>query len=258
MRSSQHIQHRWCRANKTQSAAAHDKYSIKSSEAGPSFLNSRRPCHHVFRFSKNQNAAKTPMILSDPKQWDNAAAEYNNAVGKSSRLGAARLITLANELHSLSSSNARAIDHGAGTGSFTHLLSDAFPSLPILSTDISPGILGQLKSIADSTGKENITTQVVDMASPAGGAAAEGSFSHVFSTMAIQVLPDTADEGTLDKWASLLAPGGVIAFGVWDFDEKCGPNIIWAEAAQALDSSYESLPMLPQGIGAGEPILKTG
>ncbi|EPE25358.1 S-adenosyl-L-methionine-dependent methyltransferase [Glarea lozoyensis ATCC 20868] len=196
---------------------------------------------------------------SDPNKWDDAAAEYNEAVGRSSRLGAAHLITLADALHPISSvSNARAIDLGAGTGSLTHLLSAAFPSLPILATDISPGMLEELMTIADLTRNQSITTQVADMASPVGGAVTEGSFSHVFSTMAIQVLPEPAGEGTLKKWSSLLAPRGIVAIGMWDFDENCGPHTLWAEAATAVDPSYRNPSLLPPRHWYGRAQLEKG
>lgn len=88
----------------------------------------------------------------DPKSWDSAAAEYDNAVGRSSRNGASRLIKLADTLHPLSTPSARAIDLGAGTGSLTHLLAAAHPSLPILATDISPSMLEQLMAL-NTTGR---------------------------------------------------------------------------------------------------------
>jgi methylase of polypeptide subunit release factors len=90
--------------------------------------------------------AYTSSEWTDPKIWDIAGAQYENVVARSSKIGAARLITLANDLHPLSSPNARAIDLGAGTGSLTYTLAAAYPSLPILVTDITPGMLEQLIS----------------------------------------------------------------------------------------------------------------
>jgi len=204
--------------------------------------------------SSETSSSKSKWI--DPNKWDKAAAQYNDAVGRSSKIAATRLIALAEELHPLSTPNARAIDLGAGTGSLTHLLAAQYPALPILATDISPGMLGQLISL-NTTG-ENITTQAVDMAAPIGGAAAEASFSHVFSTMALQTLPEPRGEGTLAQWARLLAPGGIVAIGMWDFDEKCGPNVIWDEAARAVDLGYVSPPLLPPRHWTGRAQLEEG
>ena len=195
--------------------------------------------------------------LPDPGKWDNAAAQYNDAVGRSSRLGAARLIALAETLDPpLSAPDARAIDLGAGTGSLTHQLAARYPELAILATDISPRMLEQLMSSTPTTHK--ITTQIADMAAPVGGAAGEREFSHVFSTMAIQVLPDPAGEGTLAQWERLLVPGGIIAIGIWDYDENCGPHALWADAAKAVDPDYVNPPLLPPRHWTGCAQLEQG
>ncbi|KAG9235553.1 S-adenosyl-L-methionine-dependent methyltransferase [Amylocarpus encephaloides] len=193
---------------------------------------------------------------SEPTQWDSAAAQYNDAVGRSSRIGATRLIAMADSLSPLSAADAHAIDLGAGTGSLTHQLASSFPAVPILATDISPGMLEQLMALNVRGSK--ITTQVADMAAPVGGEAAEGAFSHVFSTMAIQVLPEPASEGTLAQWSRLLKPDGVIAIAIWDFDEDCGPHAIWNDACRAVDPSYVPPPQLPPRSWTGCSQLEEG
>lgn len=84
---------------------------------------------------------------TDPKTWDKAVSQYEDAVTRSSKRGAERLLTLANEVHPLSEPLTKAIDLGAGTGSLTYLLAAAYPSVPILATDISPGMVKQLMSL---------------------------------------------------------------------------------------------------------------
>ncbi|TVY54103.1 Malonyl-[acyl-carrier protein] O-methyltransferase [Lachnellula cervina] len=193
--------------------------------------------------------------VSDPNSWDTAAAQYNDAVGHSSRLGAIQLISLTETLEPpLSAPSARVIDLGAGTGSLTYQLAERYPELPILATDISPSMLDQLMVNATA----NITTQVADMRAPVVGAAAEGSFSHVFSTMAIQLLPDPAANGTLAEWARLLIPDGIVAIGVWDFDQNCGPHALWAEAAVAVDPTYVNPPLVVPGHWNGLAQLEDG
>ncbi|KAL9044241.1 MAG: hypothetical protein Q9214_002606 [Letrouitia sp. 1 TL-2023] len=195
-------------------------------------------------------------VWSDATRWDNTAAQYDDAVGRSSRAAAAHLITLADALHPFSVPSARAIDLGAGTGSLTHQLAAYAPTLPILATDISPGMLDKLMSLRSNPATSNISIQVTDMAAPVG--AAEAAFSHVFSTMAIQILPAPDETGTLAQWARLLTPDGIVAIGMWDFDENCGPHALWAEAAVAVDPCYVNPPLLPPRHWTGCAQLRAG
>lgn len=102
------------------------------------------------------------------------------------------------------------------------------------------------------------TSNVSDMATPVGGGAAEAAFSHVSSTMAIHVLPAPDETGTLAQWARLLAPDGIVAMGMWDFDENYGPHALWAEAAVAVDSRYVNPPLLPSRHWTGCAQLRAG
>ncbi|KAL8993187.1 MAG: hypothetical protein Q9169_006531 [Polycauliona sp. 2 TL-2023] len=205
---------------------------------------------------------------SDSDNWDAAATQYNDAVGRSSRLVANRLITLANSLLALSSPSARAIDLGAGTGSLTHQLAASYPALPILATDISVAMLEQLMATRADPGSDTVRTSVMDMANPFAANRStldgetsnitEGSFSHVFSTMAIQVLPAPDETGVLEQWARLLTADGVLAIAMWDFDENCGPHALWAEAAVSVNPTYRNPPILPPQHWTGLAQLKRG
>jgi len=195
--------------------------------------------------------------FSDPTKWDIHADKYNDAAGKSSSRGIDHLISLVETLDPpLSAPDARAIDLGAGTGTLSFKLSKKYPKLPILATDISPGMLEQI--MASPLLVPTITTQVADMRAPIGGAAIEGSFSHVFSTMAIQILPDPAGNGTLAEWARLLKADGIVAIAVWELDQKCGPHTLWAEAATAADPTYVNPPFLNPDQWLGLSQLEEG
>ncbi|KAH6672059.1 S-adenosyl-L-methionine-dependent methyltransferase [Halenospora varia] len=146
--------------------------------------------------SSTENVDGLSKEFVGPKKWNDAAKQYNDAV----------------------------IDLGAGTGSLDHLLAARYPDIPILATDISPGMLETLMS--NATPNTKITTQVADMKHPIGGAATEGSFSHVFSTVAIQIFLDPTSEGILAEWTRLLKPDGLLAITIWDFDENCGPHAL--------------------------------
>lgn len=79
------------------------------------------------------------------------------------------------------------------------------------------------------------------------------SFSHVFSAMAVQVLPhlSIALDGALYSLHRLLRPFAVAATALWDFDEPCGPQAVWDAAARAVDPSYMSSCLVSQHSWTG-------
>lgn len=191
------------------------------------------------------------------KVWDNAAAQYNNAVGRMSRSGADRLVTLADELHSLDCPDNNAIDLGAGTGSLTNTLSSRFPTLPILATDISERMLEELRASTPVLSRNMVSTRVLDMADLSAYGVPKESFSHAFSTFALQAIegqPQDAIQGI----HRILRPHGTVALAIWDFDGMCGPHQIWREAAQSVDSAYVNPPILSESKWTGLRQLEAG
>lgn len=74
--------------------------------------------------------------------------------------------------------------------------------------------------VATDGGKDNVITQILDMAYLITNTTLEGAFTRVFSTMALQII-QAPEEGTMQEWKRLLAPDGVVAIGIWDFDAAC-------------------------------------
>ena len=191
------------------------------------------------------------------KVWDNAAAQYNDAVGRMSRSAADRLVTLADKYHSFDCPDNNAIDLGAGTGSLTNTLSSRFPTLPILATDISERMLEELRASTPAISGNMVSTRVLDMADPTAHGVPEGSFSHAFSTFALQAIegqPQDAIQGI----HQILRPHGTVALAIWDFDGMCSPHQIWREAAQSVDSAYVNPPILSDSQWTGLRQLEAG
>ena len=189
--------------------------------------------------------------------WDDAAAQYNNVVGRMSRSAAERLITRADKLDSLNDPNNSAIDLGAGIGSFTHMLSLRFPTLPILATDISERRLDQLRASTRILCKDTVTTCVLHMADPTAQGVPEESFSHVFSTFAMQAV-EGQPQSVIQGMRPILRLDGTIALGIWDFDEICGPHEIWRDASQTVDPTYVNPPKFPETQWIGLRQLEAG
>ena len=164
----------------------------------------------------------------DDKKWTAHAATYDSNVGYMTSTAADRLVQLTDSMLPYADLNSSVLDSGAGTGSLTIRLSQRFPSVPILATDISSGMLATI----DALRLPNVTTRIVD-ASQAGALDAE-SASHVLSTFMVQFLPDP--QGAIEEMCRTVRPGGVLGVGIWD--ERNEPNQAWAKACRTLDTGY--------------------
>jgi ubiquinone/menaquinone biosynthesis C-methylase UbiE len=164
----------------------------------------------------------------DDRKWTAHAATYDSNVGYMSRIAADRLVQPTDSMLPYADPNSSALDIGAGTGSLTIQLSRRFPSVPILATDISAGMLAVIEALR----LPNVTTRIAD-ASRAGALEA-GSASHVLNTLMVQFLPDPQD--AVEGMCRALRLGGVLGLGIWD--EKNEPNRAWARACRALDPGY--------------------
>jgi ubiquinone/menaquinone biosynthesis C-methylase UbiE len=193
------------------------------------------------------------------ENWDSAAALYDGAVGRYSASAAERLVTVADAARSFTTPGSSAIDLGAGTGSIAHALAARFPELPVLATDVSAGMLEQLRSKGKGQGRADtrITTAIVDMAAPVegeGGGERRGAFSHALSSFALQALQEP--QQGVDGMHALLQPGGVVALAAWAFDEWCGPNEVWRKAALRVDPQWTD-PIADRELRTSLPKLKT-
>lgn len=203
----------------------------------------------------------SPDLASLPKHceaesWNPAAATYNDSVGPSSGLAAPPIIASAHSLSPIDDPSANLLELGAGTGSLTLALARRFPHAPLLATDISPAMLSELRAAAATAGVPAIETRVVDMTEPVTPQTPVGAFSHVFCFMALQNLPDPG--AAIAQWLRLLAPGAILAVGIWDFDLPCGPYEIWHKTARAVDPKHVVTPMLPEGRWTGRRQLEKG
>lgn len=104
----------------------------------------------------------------------------------------------------------RVADIGCGTGSLSLLLAEN--GCDVIGLDLSPAMVERARAKARDAGLD-IDFLVGDGAEPALDA---GSFDVVLSRHVVWALPDPED--ALQRWVSLLAPGGrlVLVEGSWD------------------------------------------
>jgi len=112
--------------------------------------------------------------------WDTTAERYAARLEQVTGKAGGLLIDMSNKLLPFSPSS-NFLDVGAGSGVLTYCLSERYPNMPILATDLSRVTLNLL----DKKNLANVNTKVVDVNNISGSGLEPGSFSHVLSAMMI-------------------------------------------------------------------------
>ena len=168
--------------------------------------------------------------------WTTASSSYAERVGRMSIQSCDRLISQAHRTHPFSPSSSHVLDQGAGTGVLTSVLTARFPSIRVLATDISPGMVSAIEAKhLPNVAAKLVDACVLDNVEDLGAAA---TFSHVFSTFMLQFAPQP--HNVVREMHRVLEPGGFVGLAMWG--ERIGPFAIWEEACRRLDPTYE----LPQ------------
>lgn len=182
--------------------------------------------------------------------WTRASEAYNQAVGRATKKGALELVQKTNARLPFIGSDVRIIDLGAGTGSMTLTLAEAYPDAQIMATDISEGMLSQLRKARTSQlaasqdpTKNHVSVRVLDIQDACGkDGEPEGAYTHALSTFVIEQISNP--QAAVNSMFSLLRPnsGSVAAIGQWDYSRQCDPHAVWEEAAAEVEPSYQAPP----------------
>ncbi|KAF2759533.1 S-adenosyl-L-methionine-dependent methyltransferase [Pseudovirgaria hyperparasitica] len=130
---------------------------------------------------------------------------------KTTAKAALRLIQELETLKPLSIANGIVLDNGCGTGATAMAVRYQSADIPILATDISPGML----DILDKREIPGIRTRVADALdlSVLEEDGVDNHFSHVLSTFMIQFTPDATK--AVAEMYRVLQPGGAFGLATW-------------------------------------------
>lgn len=140
-------------------------------------------------------------------KWDSHASKWSSAIQTITLAPCTSLLSQVDaRLPFDSTPSASVLDNGAGSGMLTSLLRERYPSLPILATDISPGMLETLRQKLPGVETRVLNAEGLD-------GLEHGAFSHVLSTFVVNFLADPA-RGVAEM-ARVARPGGVVAIANW-------------------------------------------
>lgn len=173
-----------------------------------------------------------PPLNNTAKSWSTASASYAERVGSMCRHGADRLVQEAHTMHAFSTQDSYVLDIGTGAGAIPESITESFPGVRILATDISPGMIATV----DQKRLPNVVTRVVDASLTNNylGLGVDSTFSHAFGTFMIMFTSEPMN--VLREMYRVLEPGGVIGLALWG--EVIGPNDVWEEACRTIDATY--------------------
>ncbi|KAL8685844.1 MAG: hypothetical protein Q9224_005647 [Gallowayella concinna] len=159
--------------------------------------------------------------------WGVTSSVYASRTEYVTRPAAEALISWVNSLSPLSHSNAIALDNGAGSGVITTTLRSRFPHLPIIATDLSPGMLEKLEQkqlprvqckVLDATNLHHFDRD---------------TFTHTLSTFMLQFAPEP--QTALQEMYRVTKPNGTLGLCMWGeicFDPP------WEETARYFEPDY--------------------
>ena len=180
-----------------------------------------------------------PSAYNNSTTWSAAAKPFAAQVASATSIASAALIDLVETLSPMDSptaipsythSAASVHDAGAGNGSLTAALSLKHPALPILATDIAPGMIAAL----DARQLPNVRTHVLDSCASNPEILRSDSFSHVLSSFMLQYTYNPS--GAVREMYRILRPGGVVGLANWI---DVAINWPWNKACKRLDPNFE-------------------
>jgi len=177
-------------------------------------------------------------LSSIPKTegWTSVSKVYTH-VERIAILLAHQLITLVHAHSPLSFPTATVFDNGSGTGVLTATLKTSFPSLPVLATDASPGMVSILSCRVAENGWKDVQAKTLDARKLEG--IADDSFTHVFSTFVIRLAPEP--DLIAREMYRVTKPGGVLGLGAWADPYFGFCNTPWTKACRKVMPDYEAV-----------------
>ena len=169
-------------------------------------------------------------------EWDSISTLYHTVVGQLTIPIAAGLVDWVHETVPLNGPGANAMENGCGTGIVCSLLKSNYPTLPVLATDFSSGMIDEVLRNAEESGWKNFQARVLDSRNL--DSVETESVTHLFTTFMICLAPDP--DQVVSEMNRVLQQNGILGLAVWARPNFGFFEAAWIEACHELDPTYEA------------------
>ena len=160
---------------------------------------------------------------------------YEGAVGSFTRPVVHELVKWVDSISPLTTSGAKALDNGCGTGSVSSVLKEMHPEVPLLATDCSSGMIDKIQARAKQDAWANFEARVLDARDL--NSIGDQSITHVFSSFMICLAPDP---DVVAKEMFRVLDAGILGIAVWGDPRFSYWEEPWTKACLELDSRYRN------------------
>lgn len=141
----------------------------------------------------------------------------------------------------LNSAGASAFDNGCGGGILSKAIKKVNPQIPLLSTDISEGMVQQTKNRAEFEGWLNHQAKVLDARTLTG--ILDTSITHCMSQFMISLAPEP--DRIAQEMHRVLRSDGLLGLGTWGATAYTCWTDPWTIAARETIPDYHCPPLMP-------------
>ncbi|KAL8797484.1 MAG: hypothetical protein Q9195_000300 [Heterodermia aff. obscurata] len=169
-------------------------------------------------------------------EWDSVSTLYHTVVGQLTIPIAAGLVDWVHDNAPLNRPDVSVMDNGCGTGIVSSVLKRNYPTLPLLATDFSSGMIDEVLRNAEASGWTNFQARFLDSRNLTS--VETESITHLFTTFMICLAPDP--DQIASEMHRVLQHDGILGLAVWAEPNFGFFEAPWIEACQELDPTYEA------------------
>ncbi|EME42855.1 hypothetical protein DOTSEDRAFT_72335 [Dothistroma septosporum NZE10] len=167
----------------------------------------------------------------DASAWDTHSDRWASSVQAVTRAPCKEMLAMTTSLSPITKTSI-VFDNGAGSGMQTSLVLEEYPGTQITATDVSSGMIDNLKKNQWPT----VTAHVADATDLESAGLKDKSFTHSMGTFFIPFVSDP--DKVVREMARVTKPGGVVGLATWHKDTPSWSSPLQIAVRQVMDPKW--------------------